>query len=126
MKKRVPIYGALFYLPLIACKQLVAYTNHIQVHTEHIQNVFKRIQDAYFRKKCFPKSEHEKSNRHSLFLHFLYKVGFGFLMLFFIGMGLGMNMGIAVVLSYGYFYGDSNRECDCVNGFWVVERIEKN
>ncbi|MEE2020106.1 hypothetical protein P4V63_19405 [Bacillus toyonensis] len=49
-----------------------------------------------------------------------------FLCSFFIGMGLGMNMGIAVVLSYGYSYGDSNRECDCVNGFGVVERIEKN
>lgn len=54
IEKRVPIYGALFYLPLIDCNQLVAYTNHIQAHTEHIQNVFKRIQDAYFRKKSLP------------------------------------------------------------------------
>ncbi len=77
-EKRAPIGGGALFL------FATAHTKYIQAHAEHIPNVFKRIQDAYFQENHFPKSEHEKPNRHSLFHHFFCKVGFGFLMLFFI------------------------------------------
>ncbi|KIP29791.1 hypothetical protein BG10_7145 [Bacillus thuringiensis serovar morrisoni] len=95
IEKRVPICGALFLLPRCIQSTYQTFLNVYRTHT--------------------PKSEHEKPNRHSLFHHFLYKVGFGFLMFFFIGMGLGMNIEIAVVLFYGCSDSGSHKECDCIN-----------